>query len=606
MTDPRSPEKAEIAAIHEVAKILTSTQNLDRALGTALRTLQSFLGFDRTAIFRPDETTREIRMEIAAGYTAEQRERARYVWGEGIVGKTMKTGSPIALPDVRVEPSFLDKTRAHGKSSGEGPLSWICVPIKIGAETLGVLSAERIGREGTRALESDTRTLTVIGCLIGQALKLHKAIERLQDEFKRQRKEFEKTIRKTYRIENIVGQSKRMQEVFAAVTSVAPSRATVLLRGESGTGKEMIARAIHQGGGRADRPFVAVNCAALPETLLESELFGHKRGAFTGAVEERKGRFEEASGGTIFLDEVGDIPLPTQVKLLRVLQERTFERLGENRPVPVDVRIIAATNADLEKMVAGGTFREDLYYRLNVIPVFLPPLRDRKEDILPLTEHFLERFNREHGKSVAFSKDALDLLLEYRWTGNVRELENLVERAVVMAKAPVVRAQDLPRAIRVAASLPATGSYGQPPAPQASDRRVRGGTSPPGGAAGRATPRRVSQGDGARGTADGAGVRRLGDRAGREDPRVDAPAGGVQDEEARALLPVEEVIPSIDVEIPDIFVASPRAALPLRPLAAPHLLFLFSFEPVVPTARPFSSRWHGRCSPPGRHDIISS
>jgi Nif-specific regulatory protein len=309
----------------------------------------------------------------------------------------------------------------------------------------------------------------VIGCLIGQALKLHKAIERLQDEFKRQRKEFEKTIRKTYRIENIVGQSKRMQEVFAAVTSVAASRATVLLRGESGTGKEMIARAIHQGGARADRPFVAVNCAALPETLLESELFGHKRGAFTGAVEERKGRFEEASGGTIFLDEVGDIPLSTQVKLLRVLQERTFERLGENRPVPVDVRIIAATNADLEKMVAGGTFREDLYYRLNVIPVFLPPLRDRREDILPLTEHFLERFNREHGKSVAFSKDALELLLDYRWTGNVRELENLVERAVVMAKAPVVQAQDLPRAIRVAASLPAIGSYGQPPAPQAPD-----------------------------------------------------------------------------------------------------------------------------------------
>ncbi|MGZ8441718.1 MAG: nif-specific transcriptional activator NifA [Candidatus Deferrimicrobiaceae bacterium] len=468
MIDPRSPEKAEIAAIHEVAKILTSTQNLDRALGTALRTLQTFLGFDRTAIFRPDETTREIRMEIAAGYTAEQRERGRYVWGEGIVGKTMKTGSPIALPDVRVEPSFLDKTRAHGKSSGEGPLSYLSVPIKIGTETLGVLTAERIGRTGTQALESDARTLAVIGCLIGQALKLHKAIERLQDEFRRQRREFDKTIRKTYRIENIVGQSKRMQEVFAAVTSVAASRATVLLRGESGTGKEMIARAIHQGGARADRPFVAVNCAALPETLLESELFGHKRGAFTGAVEERKGRFEEASGGTIFLDEVGDIPLPTQVKLLRVLQERTFERLGENRPVPVDVRIIAATNADLEKMVAGGTFREDLYYRLNVIPVFLPPLRDRREDILPLTEHFLTRFNREHGKSVAFSKDALELLLEYRWTGNVRELENLVERAVVMAKAPVVQAQDLPRAIRVSASLPAAGPYGQPLAPQAS------------------------------------------------------------------------------------------------------------------------------------------
>jgi Nif-specific regulatory protein len=461
VTEHRSPEKAEIAAIHEVAKILTSTQNLERALGTTLRTLQSFLGFDRAAIFRPDEATREIRMEVASGYTAEERERARYVWGEGIVGKTMKTGSPIALPDVRKEPSFLDKTRAHGKSA-DGPLSYLSVPIRIGAETLGVLTAERIGRTGMQALEGDARTLAVVGSLIGQALKLHKAIARLQEEFQRQRQEFEKTIRKTYRIENIVGQSKRMQEVFAAVTSVAPSRATVLLRGESGTGKEMIARAIHQGGPRADRPFLAVNCAALPETLLESELFGHRRGAFTGAVEERKGRFEEAAGGTIFLDEIGDIPLPTQVKLLRVLQERKFERLGENRPVPVDVRIIAATNADLERMVAAGTFREDLYYRLNVIPVFLPPLRDRREDILPLTEHFLERFNREHGKNVAFSKDALDLLLEYRWTGNVRELENLVERAVVMAKAPVVQAQELPRAIRVSPALPQTGPHGQP------------------------------------------------------------------------------------------------------------------------------------------------
>jgi Nif-specific regulatory protein len=465
VTPLHSPEKAEITAIHEVAKILTSTQNLDRALGITLRTLQTFLGFDRAAIFRPDEATREIRMEVAAGYTAEQRGRARYVWGEGIVGKTMKTGSPIALPDVRKEPSFLDKTRVHGKSS-EGPLSYISVPIKIGSETLGVLAAERIGRAGTQALESDTRTLTVVGCLIGQSLELRKAIDRLQEEFRRQRREFEKTIRKTYRIENIIGQSKRMQEVFAAVTSVASSRATVLLRGESGTGKEMIARAIHQGGPRAERPFVAVNCAALPETLLESELFGHKRGAFTGAVDERKGRFEEANGGTIFLDEIGDIPLPTQVKLLRVLQERKFERLGENRSVPVDVRIIAATNADLEKMVAAGTFREDLYYRLNVIPVFLPPLRDRREDILPLTEHFLERFNREHGKGVSFSKEALDLLLDYRWTGNVRELENLVERAVVMAKAPVVQAQDLPRAIRVSAGPQATGSHGQPPSPQ--------------------------------------------------------------------------------------------------------------------------------------------
>lgn len=477
MPDRRESERAEISAVYEVGKILTSTQNLPRALGSSLRTLQSLLGFDRAAIHLPDPETREIRMEVAAGYTAEQRARARYVFGEGIVGKTMKSGSPVAIPNAAQEPSFLDKTRAHGRNNS-APLSYVAVPIKIGSEVLGVLTAERLARTGTQALEADTRTLTVVGCLIGQALKLHGAIERLHEEFEKQRRQFEKTIRKTYRIGNIVGQSKRMQEVFAQVTSVAPSRATVLLRGESGTGKEMIARAIHLLGPRAARPFVAVNCAALPETLLESELFGHRRGSFTGAVEERKGRFEEASGGTIFLDEVGDMPLPTQVKLLRVLQDRRFERLGENRPVTVDVRIIAATNADLEGLVERGRFREDLFFRLNVIPIFLPPLRDRREDIVPLTEHFLEKFNREHRKNVSFAPEAIDLLIEYRWPGNVRELENLVERMVVMAKTSVVRAQDLPRALRlfplaaaVPRAQPAAANPAALPSPPGADAR---------------------------------------------------------------------------------------------------------------------------------------
>ncbi len=483
MADSRTSEKAELSAIYEVGKILTSAQNLPRGMGTSLRTLQSILGFDRAAIHLPDPATREIRMEVASGYSPEERSRARYVWGEGIVGKTMKTGSPIAIPDVRQEPSFLDKTKAHRKTPSD-PLSYLAVPIKIGSEILGVLTAERIGRAGTQALEADARTLTVVGCLIGQALKMHAAIERLQEEFQRQRQEFEKKIRKTYRIENIVGQSKRMQEVFGEVMRVAPSRATVLLRGESGTGKEMIARAIHLAGPRADRPFVTVNCAALPETLLESELFGHKRGAFTGAVEERKGRFEEAGGGTIFLDEIGEIPLPTQVKLLRVLQERKFEKLGENRTRTVDVRIIAATNADLEGKIEKGEFREDLFYRLNVIPIFLPPLRDRCEDIPLLAEHFLERFNREHGKNISLAPDAMKALVEHRWAGNVRELENLVERAVVMARAPIVALADLPRAIRVSSLQP-------PLEPPPAKARGSGGPVPDAGAA--AAPTRADQ-----------------------------------------------------------------------------------------------------------------
>jgi len=486
VTDTRSSEKAELSAIYEVGKILTSAQNLPRGMGTSLRTLQSLLGFDRAAIHLPDPVTREIRMEVSSGYSPEERGRARYVWGEGIVGKTMKTGSPIALPDIRQEPTFLDKTRAHGKTPSD-PLSYISVPIKIGSEILGVLTAERIGRAGTQALEADTRTLTVVGCLIGQALRMHAAIDRLQEEFQRQRQEYEKKIRKTYRIENIVGQSKRMQEVFSAVMRVAPSRATVLLRGESGTGKEMIARAIHLAGPRADRPFLTVNCAALPETLLESELFGHKRGAFTGAVEERKGRFEEANGGTIFLDEIGEISLPTQVKLLRVLQERKFEKLGENRTRSVDVRIIAATNADLERKIDEGEFREDLFYRLNVIPIFLPPLRDRREDIPLLAEHFLERFNREHGKNVSFAPDAMEAISEHRWAGNVRELENLVERAVVMARAPLVTLTDLPRAVRVSSLQ----SPLEPPSPPRG--APAGGTEPEAVDAPAASPSRADR-----------------------------------------------------------------------------------------------------------------
>ena len=276
-----------------------------------------------------------------------------------------------------------------------------------------------------------------------------------------------------------------MQEVFSAVMRVAPSRATVLLRGESGTGKERIARAIHLAGPRAERPFVTVNCAALPETLLESELFGHKRGSFTGAVEERKGRFEEADGGTIFLDEVGEIPLPTQVKLLRVLQERKFEKLGENRTRSVDVRIIAATNADLERKIGEGQFREDLFYRLNVIPIYLPPLRDRREDILLLAEHFLERFNREHAKNVSFAPDALEALSAHRWAGNVRELENLVERSVVMSRAPLVTLADLPRAIRVSTLEAPLEPPPRTPSPMGEDSGAAPGPGP--------TPTRADQ-----------------------------------------------------------------------------------------------------------------
>lgn len=245
----------------------------------------------------------------------------------------------------------------------------------------------------------------------------------------------------------LIGCSPSMKEVYRELVRVSQSKATVLLRGESGTGKELIAKLIHENSPRAHKPFIKVNCAALTETLLESELFGHEKGAFTGAIQMRKGRFELADGGTIFLDEIGDLPVPVQVKLLRVLQEMEFERVGGVDTLSVDVRTIAATHRELENAILEGTFRQDLYYRLNVVPIRLPPLRERREDIPLLVHHFLEKFNKENNKKVTLSNDIIQLFIQYDWPGNVRELENCMERLVVLAEDESVTFKTIPPAI---------------------------------------------------------------------------------------------------------------------------------------------------------------
>jgi DNA-binding NtrC family response regulator len=261
-------------------------------------------------------------------------------------------------------------------------------------------------------------------------------------------RELREALAERHRVEGIIGDSGRMQEVLSLVRRVAPSDATVLIRGESGTGKELIANALHYASSRAAGPLVKVNCAALAESLLETELFGHEKGAFTGAVASRKGRFELADGGSIFLDEIGDLPPHVQVKLLRVLQEREFERVGSSRPVKVDVRLLAATHRDLEALVREGRFREDLYYRINVVTIVLPPLRERREDLAPLIEHFLRTFAGKNGKTVrGLTREAREALLRYDYPGNIRELENLIERAVVLTRDDVIGVEDLPLAL---------------------------------------------------------------------------------------------------------------------------------------------------------------
>ena len=289
----------------------------------------------------------------------------------------------------------------------------------------------------TKPFSGDRLLITVKNAIENNELRSE--VEKLRQE-----------LQQRYQFKNIIGQSGAMQEVFRNVAKVIDSNVTVLLQGESGTGKELIARAIHyEGKKRRNKPFVAVNCSALPESLLESELFGHEKGAFTGAASRRIGKFEQADGGTIFLDEIGEMTPATQVKVLRVLQEREFERVGGSELVKVDVRVISATNKDIEEAVKKGEFREDLYYRISVFPIKIPPLRERKEDIPLLAEHFLKKYAEREGKEVhSIAPDALELLMAYHWPGNVRELENAIERAVILASTSEIVVNDLPTSVR--------------------------------------------------------------------------------------------------------------------------------------------------------------
>ena len=326
-------------------------------------------------------------------------------------------------------------------------IAFLCVPIKFKNEILGVLSVDRLFVRGV-SFEEDLRLLKIIASLLAQSIRLYEEVEKERAAFQEEKESLRLQLKGKYKVENIIGQSDRMQEVFEAIHRVAPSRANVLLLGESGTGKELVAKAIHYMSPRAKESFIKFNCASIPEGLLESELFGHEKGAFTGAMAMRKGRFELADGGTIFLDEIGDLPLTLQPKILRVLQEKEFERVGGEKTIKVDTRLIAATSRNLEELMRSGKFREDLYYRLNVVPISMPPLHERRQDIPLLAEYFLRRYNDENGKAVAVSPNVLDVLLNYEWPGNVRELENTIERLVVMSRGSNVTESELPISIR--------------------------------------------------------------------------------------------------------------------------------------------------------------
>lgn len=442
MAQSLARENRILSALLEVSKVLNSSFELEKNLSKTMRVIGDFLEMERGSVFLLDQNSRELRIVAAHGLTKEQIERGKYKIGEGIVGRVLEKGFPVVIPNVGEEPLFLNKTGSRIKKSG---ISFLCVPIRFKEESIGVLSADRIFKDKAITIDEDIRVLEIISSIIAQYVILWKHYRESEQE----REHLKLQLKGRYSLPNIIGTSDKMQEVFEAVHRVADSKATVILYGESGTGKELIAKAVHYMSPRAKEPFVKFNCASIPEGLLESELFGHEKGAFTGAISARKGRFELADSGTILLDEVGDLPLNLQPKILRVLQEREFERVGSERTTKVDVRLVAATSRNLEELILKGKFREDLFYRLNVVPIFMPPLRERKEDIPLLVESFLKRFNEENNKNVSLSPEALRVLVDYSWPGNVRELENAMERLVVMSGRDVIKPTDLPINIKI-------------------------------------------------------------------------------------------------------------------------------------------------------------
>ena len=430
----------ELAALHAIAKILAQPTDLREELDQILNEMHIRLGMQRGMISLYDREKNEVWLDIAHDVNIEGMD-VTYKPGEGITGEVAQSGRPMAVANLGRAKHFLDRTGAR-RHLNRSELAFLCVPIMYDNQVVGVLSADKVARE-VENLDKELAMLAAVAQLIAKSVH----IRALEEENRRLKKLVGLPRAPSL---DIIGHSKVMQDIFALVAQVADSKTTVLIGGETGTGKELIAQAIHMNSPRKKGPFVQVNCAAIPDTLIESELFGHEKGAFTGALHQRRGRFEEANNGTIFLDEVGELSAAAQVKLLRVLQEKRFQPLGSSRVVTVNVRIIAATNRDLEQDIHADRFRADLYYRLNVFPIYMPPLRERGSDIILLADHFVLKYARDMAKDVRnISTAAIEAFLAHKWPGNVRELENCIERAVLLTNTGTVDIMHLPPSLQV-------------------------------------------------------------------------------------------------------------------------------------------------------------
>ena len=435
----------EMEILYQISQVvMTRPHTVSELMVEVLDIIETEMGVSRGTLTLRKPDTDIFIIEASRGLTPEEEVRGEYKEGEGVTGHVAQTGESALIPDISKDPRFLNRTQ----SRTDKQTAFICVPIIHQKNIIGTMSID-LSDTTDNELRGYQRFLELVANILAEAVAgIREAIEErtsLISENERLRRQ----LGDRYRMHNIIGNCSSMRSVYEQIVQVADSTATVLIRGESGTGKELVARAVHYGGERRNNAFVSVNCAALPENLIESELFGHEKGSFTGATQQRKGRFEMANGGTIFLDEIGDISPAVQVRLLRVLQERTFERVGSNEAVPVNVRVLAATSRNLEQEIEKNVFREDLYYRLNVFPIILPPLRERRSDTMLLVDHFLQKYSEMYGKNIKrISTSAINMMMAYHWPGNVRELENCVERAVLTAADEVIHGYNLPPSLQ--------------------------------------------------------------------------------------------------------------------------------------------------------------
>lgn len=435
----------ELSLLFAVSQTLDKSFDLSHIVKPLLRRLRDMMGMERGMIAILNRDDGEILLSDAIGVPRAVPASQYFELVHPLLLRTVSKAAPIILPNfgewITQEAAKPELSNGLEIDAGTGLIS---VPLKFEEQVIGTLSVER-PRNSKQGWEADLRLLTMIASVIAQAARLRQdAAEQIQS-LRQENTRLQEAMAQDFRPKDMIGTADSMRTVYYHVEQVAKSVTTVLIRGESGTGKELVAKALHEKSDRSQKPFVKVNCAALPDSIIESELFGHEKGAFTGALSMRKGRFELAHGGTIFLDEIGDVSPATQVKLLRVLQEREFERVGSQETKHVDVRVLAATSRNLEEMIEDGSFREDLYYRLNVFPIYMPALRDRKCDVMLLADHFIEKYaKRQRVKPARISSAAIDMLVSYHWPGNVREMENCIERAVLLAKGQSIKAHHLP------------------------------------------------------------------------------------------------------------------------------------------------------------------